>query len=250
MTNGVCAFCAPLSVSGTPAVNLHPGWTGFDRDLGARRREEEALRAHAEQRQRDDAVRSPGSAGSVIAILVALGVSGWLWQSGALSRVPALFGTGARFDLPSIGGLPTELSKPPSAARQDLAFLGRNLVEFESDAEHKFTNCEDVTNAVVERYRDRLHVLKADSRALEPRLTREETRVLFAFEHAESMLDSYLVSFEGNAPDTDGAQARAALEQIQRALTVARGGHVENLMMVYERRNAESRQLQRELQAE
>jgi hypothetical protein len=254
LDNGVCVFCAPIA---TPVVEkLHPGWAGYDRVPGQSRREaesreEQLLREHAARLQRDKTPSNTGVWGSFVAALAVGGVVFYLWQNGLLKRTVSDSPRLGSLDLslPSVGGLPTELRKPASAARGDLALLGRNLLEFESDAERKFTGNEDISNVLVERYRERLQRLKDTSRALEPQLTREETRVLFAFQHAEAMLDNYLLSFEGSAPDLAGAQAQAAQEQIQRALSVARGEKVENLMMVYEHKTAEAHRQERDLEA-
>jgi hypothetical protein len=235
-----------LGGSFQPQENLAAGWKGFDRDLGAKKREERAQRKL--RRSAEGTSFSVAGLGSLVVAVAVAGGAWWLWSSGKLSTK---FSGPVIPDLPTVGGLPSQLKKEASDSRKDLALLGRSLLEFASDAQHKFGGDDlesDVSQADVDRYRDRLRWEKETARKLEPQLTREERRVLMAFEHAIKMLDGYLTLRAHNELDVDDARIRAVKEQIERALAVARGEKVENVIVVFSKKISESAKRQKEMQ--
>lgn len=248
LSGTVCSFCGPVGQGGSfqPQPDLAAGWKGFDRDLGAKKREEREA-AFLRGSRSSEGFRIPwGAIGSLLTVAVVAGGVWWLWSTGRLNTGPL---AGHIPDLPSIGGLPTQLKKAPSDARPSLTLLGRSLAEFATETEHKFGTGDlenEINRADVDRYRERLNFLKDNTNRLESQLTREERRVLMAFQHAEKMLDNYLTRRGHNEPDMDNGQIHAAQEQIQRALAVARGEKVENVIVVFARKAKESAKAQKD----
>jgi hypothetical protein len=214
MSDGVCMFCGPdIPLSAKPEQRaVAAGWKGFDRDLGANKREERA-RAAAEARKREEPRPERSWIGWTVAFVISLGVAGGLWQSGILAKP-------AQNMAPRAG---EELKSAPSAARPDLLLYAHQLQELAVDCDHKLVGKDDPAPGDVDRLQDQLGRLHDVGRTLEPQLTRDETRILSQLQQGELHLKRFLKSFKGPAPDLLGVETQAATAQFNSALTVARG---------------------------
>jgi hypothetical protein len=118
-----------------------------------------------------------------------------------------------------------------SAGHGELLLLGRALDELCVDAE-TWLRLPGPRNRVTSmRLHERLGRLHRVGRELEPQLTREEARVLMAFQNAARMVDEFLDLAADASGRIDGALVRTARTQIARGLQLARGESIDDLIM-------------------
>lgn len=119
--------------------------------------------------------------------------------------------------------LPTLLIHKASAARRDLALLNRDLAELAKEIDKSLSGTPgDRNRKKGDRYIVRLHDLHRLGNTIEPRLTREEQRVLIATEHAEKLIEQFILGACGVAM-YDHKLIETAHKQIARAQALARG---------------------------
>jgi hypothetical protein len=119
--------------------------------------------------------------------------------------------------------LPTSLIHKASAARRDLGLLNRDLAELAKEVDKTLSKHPGEGNRKKgEHYEDRLHSLHKVGAALEPKLTREERRVLMATDHSEKLIEQFIRSSYG-AAFYDHHLIETAEKQIARAQALARG---------------------------
>lgn len=239
-----CLFCGPLSeLQRTPAAaasEAAPGWAGYDRELGAKKKAERAAEALDASRRRERVSRLPALLGTVLS-LAFVGVVAWLWTTGRLERTAPL-------GPPLAGPLPARLSAPPSSSRPELGLLARALDEVAAEAEDRLAGQVESDLGTLDRLQNRLDSLKRTAHALEPSLSREEQRVLLGLQHARRETATFVSSFRGQAPDVAGGRVRAAREQITRALALLRGADVPDLVQAYVEKASAAAKLQEELE--
>jgi len=122
--------------------------------------------------------------------------------------------------------LPPVLEKPASEARGDLALFGRALKELVTDCERRPGGSRQRVEKELDRRIERLSHLHKVGRELEPKLNREEYRVLMAMQNGERLVRQHLGcerSAGNTAASCDSGVLRIARAQIDRALALARG---------------------------
>lgn len=116
-----------------------------------------------------------------------------------------------------------------SAAHDDLMLVGRALTELSRDAQQRLGFHDAASAAAGERLLKRLDALKAAGRKLEPRLTRDESRSLMAFEQAGRILGDYIrAADDGTGDESLVVQAR---QQIATGLAAGRGERIEDIIL-------------------
>jgi len=218
-----------------PPQKVHQGWTGHDRDLGAKKRAERAAEADAVEERSKLPGRLLAAFGTVLSLALIGGVA-FLWNSGALEteKPSGTFGGAS---------LPRALPKAASPARADLALLARALDEVALEAENRLVGDPDAPRDVIERFLSRLDGLHGTQRALEPQLTREESRILMALAQAERDMTAWLKSLLGPAPELAGTRLQNARENVGRALVLLRGGSLDDAVKVYAEKAAAAKAL-------
>lgn len=118
--------------------------------------------------------------------------------------------------------LPTVLAKAPSEGRRELGLLTRSTAELAGDINRKIKKGGPENRRAVERFRKRLAQNHDIGRHLEPKLTREEGRVLTAEQHAEIAIGDFL---KGALTEDgyDHSRLERAMVQVKRAKELANG---------------------------
>ena len=128
------------------------------------------------------------------------------------------------------GSLPLPLAfETRSASHDDLMLLGRELTEIATDAEQRLGFHDRAAAAMGTRLRARVRTIHDAGRLLEPRLTREETRTLMAYEEAELIIGDYIAAATEGAGDDE--QIELAKKQIATGLAVGQGQPVANVIV-------------------
>jgi hypothetical protein len=127
--------------------------------------------------------------------------------------------------------LPHVLIQKATASRRDLALLDRSLHELAVECEQALSRSPGPGNRKRgERFLTRLASLRKTGRELEPKLSREESRVLMATEHAESLIDQFIRS-SYDAETFDRTVITTAEKQLERARALARGQAIDPVIV-------------------
>ncbi len=133
-------------------------------------------------------------------------------------------------DTPLAGSVPLpKVLETKSPGHDDLLRLGHDLEEIAKDAEQRLGFHNAASAAAATRLRARLQTAHDTGRRLEPRLTREETRVLLALEQSERVIGDYIDASDDSAGDDE--QIEIARRQIAAALAHGRGEPVELVIL-------------------
>jgi hypothetical protein len=118
--------------------------------------------------------------------------------------------------------LPVVLRQRASEARQDLGLYVRSLHELAQEADQKLKTPGPHNDPHIAKYRARLVQSRETGRSLEPRVNREESRVLMAATHAQKRIEQF-VSSAGSALTYKHQDIEIALRQLERAKKLAAG---------------------------
>jgi hypothetical protein len=131
--------------------------------------------------------------------------------------------------------LPAPL-KTVSKSHEELMLYGRALQELAVDAGNRLPDLPTSKRPAGPRLQARLATLHATGRALEPKVSRTESRALMAFQRAESNLKDFV--FGVDEPSYSRDTIETARRQIAIGLELGRGKEVDETFLAQQRKHA------------
>jgi hypothetical protein len=117
-----------------------------------------------------------------------------------------------------------------SSAHDDLMALGGDLQEIAKDALQRLGFHDAASDTAAVHLRTRLAAVHEKGRRLEPKLSRNETRVLMAFDEAQVAIDDYITASQAGQTNDDD-EIRLAERQIANGLALGRGEDMDHVIL-------------------